>query len=59
MQKYKVDWLALTISFEEHDGDKRYFDENILLRSCDSLKRTLRRFQGAGLPIVVRLITNT
>lgn len=30
MQKYKVDWLAFTISFEEHDGDKRYFDENIL-----------------------------
>ncbi len=27
--------------FEEHDGDKRYFDENIL-RSCDLIKRTLR-----------------
>ena len=30
MQKYKVDWLAFTISFEKHDGDKRYDDENIL-----------------------------
>ncbi len=30
MQKYKVDWLAFTISLEEHNGDKRYFDENIL-----------------------------
>ena len=30
MQKYKVDWLAFTISFEGHDGDKRYDDENIL-----------------------------
>lgn len=30
MQRYKIDWLAFTIKFEEHDGDKRYFDENIL-----------------------------
>lgn len=30
MQRYKVDWLAFTIKFEENDGDKRYFDENIL-----------------------------
>lgn len=30
MQKYKIDWLAFTISFEGHDGDKRYDDENIL-----------------------------
>ncbi len=30
MQKYKKSiGLAFTISFEEHDGDKRYFDENI------------------------------
>jgi phage replication initiation protein len=30
MQKYKIDWLAFTISFEKHVGDKRYDDENIL-----------------------------
>lgn len=30
MQKYKIDWLSFTISFKEHDGDKRYDDENIL-----------------------------
>lgn len=30
MLRYKVDWLAFTIKFEENDGDKRYFDENIL-----------------------------
>ena len=30
MQRYKIDWMAFTTSFEEHDGDKRNFDENIL-----------------------------
>ncbi len=35
MQKYKVDWLAFTISFEEHDGD---IDENIR-GLCDSKQR--------------------
>ncbi len=56
MQKYKVDWLAFTISFV-YDGDKRCFDENILeVLRFD--KGTLRRFQGA-ISIVVRLITNT
>ncbi len=27
-KRYKIDWMAFTISFEEHDGDKRYFDEH-------------------------------
>ncbi len=40
MQNTEVDWLAFTISFEEHDDDKRYFDERLEVLRFDK-ERTL------------------